>query len=149
MLIGKKAIEEAFPNILTFTAHFTIKTSNNFLSFHYFVPTFFLIITTSTFPFLFLPSIFYLYLISSTSTKSNSTTFLTPVPTPRIDVWLSFRSGNLRYAGRTYSLIQCCTRTFNSSDQYPQSVIARSWTNFSFNSDLLMKEKDHIHYFPG
>ena len=46
-------------------------------------------LTTSTFPFLLLSTIFYLYLINSTSTlpistttKSNSTTYLTPVPTP-------------------------------------------------------------------
>ena len=82
--LGKKAIKEAFPNILTFTSHFTRKTSNNFfVCFHYFVPTFFVIITTSTFPFLLLPSIFCLYLISSTPTKSISTTYLTPVRTPK------------------------------------------------------------------
>ena len=74
----------AFPNILTFTAHFRMKTSNVFLCFHYFVPTFFLIITTSSFPFLLLPYISYLYLIRSTFTKSNSTTCLTPVPTPNV-----------------------------------------------------------------
>ena len=77
--MAKKAIKEAFPNILTFSTHFTIKTSNILLCFHYYVPTFSFIITTSYYFYL---SFFYLYLISSTFAKSNSTTSLTPVPTP-------------------------------------------------------------------
>ena len=60
--LAKKVVEEAFPNIMT---HFTVNTSDAFFSFHYYVP-----------------SLFYSCLISSTSTKSNSTTYLTPVPTP-------------------------------------------------------------------
>ena len=60
--LAKKAVEEAFPNIVT---HFTVNTSDAFFSFHYYVP-----------------SLFYSCLISSTSAKSNSTTYLTPVPTP-------------------------------------------------------------------
>ena len=36
--LAEMAIKEAFPNIVTFTIHFAIKTSNIFLSFHYHVP---------------------------------------------------------------------------------------------------------------
>ena len=61
--LAKKAIKEAFPNILTFTTHFTIKTFQYFFCF--FIITYlplFLLITT-------LPSLFYFYLPFSTSTS--------------------------------------------------------------------------------
>ena len=59
--LAKKDIKKAFPNILTFTTHFTIKTSN-ILSFHYYAPPVFSHYYYSTFPFLLLPHPFYLYL---------------------------------------------------------------------------------------
>ena len=83
----KKAIKEVFPDILTFTTHFTIKTSNIVLSFHYYVPTIFshyyylyLPFSTSTLHFLPLPHQFYLCLTPFYHLPH----YLTPVPTPTL-----------------------------------------------------------------
>ena len=61
--MAKKAIEEAFPNILTFITHRHQNFKYFFLRFHYYVPTFFSLLPL-------LPSLFYLYLPFSTSTTS-------------------------------------------------------------------------------
>ena len=68
--LAKKTIEEAFPNILTFTTHFTIKISNIFVLS--------LLCTYQFFSLLLpLPSLSYFYLPFSTSTPS-----ILPLPDP-------------------------------------------------------------------